>query len=348
MQAEQPPLKPMGLGDILDTVFRLYRNNFLTFIGVVALIQIPLILLQIAVNMGLSRGVARDFLLLQEALISFDPRFDSWTDLPLGNLVLYFMVTILVALFEGIIAQQIINGALANAVSRRYLRQPVSITSAYGFGGSRIFSLIIAGLLVSLLIITFSLLVSLLIITFSLIVVGIFGLGVVLVAGLTSTQGGGDAGAVLTTFVGFLSFLAIFALIMLIIIGAAILFLFVTQVVVLEGHGPIAAMRRSLHLVRSSFWRVVGTVVAVYLMVQVIALIPTTAAGLGIGAVFNDPINDFGIRQSLSMLVSYGTQILVLPLLLIAYTVLYYDVRVRKEGFDIQLQVQQRAALSGE
>lgn len=337
MQAEQPPLKPMGLGDILDTVFRLYRNNFLTFIGVVALIQIPLILLQIAVNTGLSRGVARDFLLLQEALISFDPRFDSWTDLPLGNLVLYFMVTILVALFEGIIAQQIINGALANAVSRRYLRQPVSITSAYGFGGSRIFSLIIAGLLVSLLIITFSL-----------IVVGIFGLGVVLVAGLTSTQGGGDAGAVLTTFVGFLSFLAIFALIMLIIIGAAILFLFVTQVVVLEGHGPIAAMRRSLHLVRSSFWRVVGTVVAVYLMVQVIALIPTTAAGLGIGAVFNDPINDFGIRQSLSMLVSYGTQILVLPLLLIAYTVLYYDVRVRKEGFDIQLQVQQRAALSGE
>lgn len=337
MQAEQPPLKPMGLGDILDTVFRLYRNNFLTFIGVVALIQIPLILLQIAVNMGLSRGVARDFLLLQEALISFDPRFDSWTDLPLGNLVLYFMVTILVALFEGIIAQQIINGALANAVSRRYLRQPVSITSAYGFGGSRIFSLIVAGLLVSLLILTFSL-----------IVVGIFGLGVVLVAGLTSTQGGGDAGAVLTTFVGFLSFLAIFALIMLIIIGAAILFLFVTQAIVLEGHGAIAAMRRSLHLVRSSFWRVVGTVVAVYLMVQVLALIPTTAAGLGIGAIFNDPINDFGIRQSLSMLVSYGTQILVLPLLLIAYTVLYYDVRVRKEGFDLQWQVQQRAALSGE
>jgi hypothetical protein len=337
MQAEHPPLKPMGLGDILDTVFRLYRNNFLIFIGVVALIQIPLILLQIAVNMGLSRGVARDFLLLQEALISFDPRFDSWTDLPLGNLVLYFMVTILVALFEGIIAQQIINGALANAVSRRYLRQPVSITSAYGFGISRIFSLIIAGLLISLLIITFSLIVA-----------GIFGLGIVLVAGLTSTQGGGDAGAVLTTFVGFLSFLAIFALIMLIIIGAAILFLFVTQAIVLEGHGAIAAMRRSLHLVRSSFWRVVGTVVAVYLMVQVLALIPTTAAGLGIGAIFNDPINDFGIRQSLSMLVSYGTQILVLPLLLIAYTVLYYDVRVRKEGFDLQWQVQQRAALSGE
>lgn len=337
MQAEQPPLKPMGLGDILDTVFRLYRNNFLTFIGVVALIQIPLILLQIAVNMGLSRGVARDFLLLQEALISFDPRFDSWADLPLGNLALYFMVTILVALFEGIIAQQIINGALANAVSRRYLRQPVSITSAYGFGGSRIFSLIVAGLLISLIILTFSLIVA-----------GIFGLGIVLVAGLTSTQGGGDTGAVLTTFVGFLSFLAIFALIMLIIIGAAILFLFVTQAIVLEGHGPIAAMRRSLHLVRSSFWRVVGTVVAVYLMVQVIALIPTTAAGLGIGAIFNDPINDFGIRQSLSMLVSYGTRMLVLPLLLIAYTVLYYDVRVRKEGFDIQWQVQQRAALSGE
>ncbi|MCP4424404.1 MAG: hypothetical protein GY803_07935, partial [Chloroflexi bacterium] len=43
-----PPLKlrPLSIGELLDQVIRLYRRNFLTFIGIVALVQMPLTLLQ--------------------------------------------------------------------------------------------------------------------------------------------------------------------------------------------------------------------------------------------------------------------------------------------------------------
>ena len=39
-------LKPMGYGGILDQTFELYRQNFVLFAGIVALVQIPLALMQ--------------------------------------------------------------------------------------------------------------------------------------------------------------------------------------------------------------------------------------------------------------------------------------------------------------
>ena len=39
------PLKPRGIGELLDQAIRIYRRNFLTFVGIVAIVQIPLTLL---------------------------------------------------------------------------------------------------------------------------------------------------------------------------------------------------------------------------------------------------------------------------------------------------------------
>ena len=35
-------LKPLSAGQIFDRGIRLYRNNFLTFIGIIAIMQIPI------------------------------------------------------------------------------------------------------------------------------------------------------------------------------------------------------------------------------------------------------------------------------------------------------------------
>ena len=41
-------LRPLRLGELLDQAIRLYRRNFITFVGIVAMVYVPLMILQIA------------------------------------------------------------------------------------------------------------------------------------------------------------------------------------------------------------------------------------------------------------------------------------------------------------
>ncbi len=315
----------MDLGDILDAIFRLYRNNFLTFIGIVALIQVPLILLQIGTTLLFNQQISTDLMSLVREVPAFDPEVDSFAELPIGNLLTFYSIFILFTLLQSVIVQQIINGALANAISQRYHEQPVSILSAYGFGINRMVSLVLAGIVIAVIMGIVSFLIF-----------GAFATGFILFVTLGTAQG--EGGAVIMSLLGMFLLIAGMLLTILIIVVLAVLFLFVTQAIVLEGYGPLAAIRRSTRLIRGSFWRVVGIVILLYILVQILTLLPTFALGGAIGLAFADPIQDFAMRQSLTSLVGYLAQILVLPLLLIGYTLLYYDLRVRKEGYDIELQ----------
>ncbi len=318
-------LRPMNLGDILDTIFRLYRNNLFTFIGIVALVQIPIIIFQIALNMAFNQGVTSDMVGLMHAARSFDWERDSLTDLPIHNLLAFFASLLLFAAIQGIIAQQIINGALAHAISHRYHNQPISTLSAYSLGMRRILSLVAAGLFISII-------MGLVIVVLSVVLGGCVGTFMV----MAPTQESGF----LASFISLFLVILIVLLILVAVACVAILFLFVTQAIVLEGYGPLRAMSRSIQLVRGGFWRVVGIVLTLYILIQVITLIPSSALGGAIGLIFDDPIKDMMMRQTLTTLVSYLAQILVLPLLLIGYTLLYYDLRIRREGYDLQLQLE--------
>jgi hypothetical protein len=44
-------LRPLGIGQLLDQAIRLYRRNFLKFIGIVAVAQIPFIVLQLGTSL---------------------------------------------------------------------------------------------------------------------------------------------------------------------------------------------------------------------------------------------------------------------------------------------------------
>lgn len=44
-------LRPLRLGELLDRAVRIYRHNFLHLVGIVALVQVPITLLQIAVSL---------------------------------------------------------------------------------------------------------------------------------------------------------------------------------------------------------------------------------------------------------------------------------------------------------
>ena len=47
MTAVAPDLRPLTLGEILDRAVRLYRRNFANFIGIIALVQVPLSIIQL-------------------------------------------------------------------------------------------------------------------------------------------------------------------------------------------------------------------------------------------------------------------------------------------------------------
>lgn len=325
---DQPTLRlrPLTLSDLLDATFRIYRKHFVTLIATVAVLQVPLLIVQILLDTLLGVRGIQGLQDLTEALAGFNPQFDSFNDLPLGAVVPYFAVSLLLTLAQALFVHQLVQGALTSAVADSYLGRPITIGGAYGRVLPRLPALLGAGLLLGLL---------------GFVVVGVAlgvvaGLAVLLAAAVgTSNLRGGSAVAVGILLA--LLFLAIFFAIVLATSLVLVRFVFFVQAAVVERLGPLASLRRSWRLVRGSYWRVLGIVFLLLLLVYVIAGFPAGIIGGAIGLIFPDPIRDFALRQSLTTLVGYVGQIVVLPLQLIAYTLLYYDMRVRKEGYDMEL-----------
>jgi hypothetical protein len=101
-----------------------------------------------------------------------------------------------------------------------------------------------------------------------------------------------------------------------------------------ERIGAFKALGRSFKLVRGRWWPIFGAVIAAYLMTFVISLfvslVPSAIANLI--ADDNDLVN--GIASVVGGTVS---QMIATPYLAAVITLLYFDQRVRKEGFDLQL-----------
>jgi hypothetical protein len=140
-------------------------------------------------------------------------------------------------------------------------------------------------------------------------------------------------------WVSFLTLLAILGgLILLIIPGIifAIRFLFGSTVVVVEGVKGREAMRRSWHLAKGSFWRIFATVLLAGLLASVISAvltIPTTAASLFAGS------GGWAVRGVGAALAS----VIVTPFTVLVRVLLYFDMRIRKEGFDLAVIAQDLA-----
>jgi hypothetical protein len=103
-----------------------------------------------------------------------------------------------------------------------------------------------------------------------------------------------------------------------------------TVVAVLESPpSATAAMGRSWDLTRGFRSKVFLTMVVAFLLL----LVPGIAIG-GAGALFGDPEG----AAALAILVLEAVlQIFIYPFAYVVMTVLYYDLRVRKEGFDLEL-----------
>lgn len=113
----------------------------------------------------------------------------------------------------------------------------------------------------------------------------------------------------------------------------AVVLAFAWPLVVLEDRSPTDAMSRSAELVRGYWGRVFVTMLLLSLIVVVIQWAITAPVNLIGQAVFGGGALSLGVAQLVSVLV----QMIVLPLSVTGLVVLYYDLRVRKEAFDLQL-----------
>ena len=133
---------------------------------------------------------------------------------------------------------------------------------------------------------------------------------------------------------------------------------FHAQAVLVEEVSATNALRRSRELVTGAWWRVFGILSAIVLLALMIELILVTSlmsifilSGVGGEVDFAEMIRQilqimgYNAEEAddLLFIISAVVSIFTTPILSIGVTLLYFDQRIRKEGFDIEMMVEEEA-----
>lgn len=305
---EHQKLRPMGFGDLLDAIFSLYRAHFLPFLAIASgyFIAILIVISIVFLDDSVGRG-AKIAIWISAVSVTFG--------------VSVFVVSGLVfAGTEAYLGRNIRVGAALRQAMPRFL--PC-------FVGSLLFGLIawLCGVLANIL---FVLLIESYIST-----VGVGSVNILLM----NFAVGLGAGIITVCIAGF--FLPYWS--------------FFVSTVSLEGRSMRAGLRRSRELIRGRRWRVVGTVLAIFLLpfaigfvlraVFAFLLVLTGLEGVGSFletlrwmSLWELPTNLAELRLSYALmyLINLGVDTFTIPIWVIGCTLLYFDQRIRKEGFDIE------------
>lgn len=108
-------------------------------------------------------------------------------------------------------------------------------------------------------------------------------------------------------------------------------------VLLLEGRKGFKALRRSFRLVKGRWWPVFGA--------TLVAAILSSIVGGALGAltaplIFTDSADDIVLSAVVETLVNTVSGILTTPFQAAIVAIIYFDLRVRKEGFDLELLAQ--------
>jgi hypothetical protein len=301
----------MSAGDMLDQAIRIYRRNFVPLVSIVAIINVPFALIQVIVTL-LTNPFAATF---PGASQSFDPEAFNTTTLLVGQ-----GITSLAALLAAI-AVVFQNAALVTFIAERFLDRPITARQAYRRALSRWLSLLIAVFLLALVNVV--------------LLGGLLGIYFVPFIGLAAL--GAGASSQVTALAGMLSLLFCCLLIPA-LVGIVFLdtrwSLFMPSIM-LENYNSTGGMGRSWKLVKGSFWRVFFMLLILIAILYLFTPGPILLFSMG-AVLLPNPLLLVVINSVASSLIT----IIITPLQLAVLTILYFDLRIRKEGFDLQLQMQ--------
>jgi hypothetical protein len=221
------------------------------------------------------------------------------------------LFTLLLSGLAFLIAFPILTAGLTHATAQRYLGHPTTVKASLQVG-MRYFWRVFGGALLLGLAVFF-----------------VFGLPIGVAVGVALAGGGGALWALLILAIPLALGLSIWLY---------TTWAFWTQAIVVENTRILAGLRRSAQLVSGSRWRVIGIYLLLYLIQVVLVAIPSTFAAVLQAAL---PTN---VGFALSNLISTIFTILLYPISLGTFTLLYFDLRVRKEGLDLALAAERLSA----
>jgi len=307
-------LRPLPLGELLDRAFSIYFRNIVTFSALLAIVLIPSLL----VTYFQTRGIFGWYISTIQhqisnphstpdlsALNSFAPS-DFWTGIQL--LIGFFLIPMS-------------YGAVVVGVSRAYVGLPVTFVDCYRQALRR-------WLPVMILMLLWIVLAVVLIVAFA-IVGGIFGAVGAMITGVLGSPVLGFFFAVVVIAL----MLALIGVIIMIYLTSAISFISV----VLEKIDPIRALGEAFARVfgGGQFWR--GFVLAIAL--TGIYLGGSLVIGGG-GAVLA-----FLLKAPAMYIIFAGMmQMFFVPFAVVTAAVYYYDIRIRREGYDLQMLIDKFAS----
>jgi hypothetical protein len=109
-----PQLRPLRLVELLDRAIRLYRRNFFKFVGIVAVMQIPITLFTLLSSLPTTI----------EVQVTNTLSYNESQLLATGGMCITAIITL-------VLVQGFATAALTRAVADNYLGQPISFVGAY-------------------------------------------------------------------------------------------------------------------------------------------------------------------------------------------------------------------------
>jgi len=110
-----------------------------------------------------------------------------------------------------------------------------------------------------------------------------------------------------------------------------------SQAIILENIGGADGLRRAWTLTKGYFWRVLGTSVAAGLLSFLLTIVPSLFVNFGFS--FTELPSE--VVQIIDLAVQQLGLIIILPFTVAVQVLIYYDLCIRKEGFDLMMRTEE-------
>lgn len=304
------PLRPLTLGDLLDGTIKLVRSNPKAVLGLSAVAAL-LASVPLAIGQALMLGSMGDLLTNPQAAANdpgamFGTVVTAYGSQALSLLISFIVVTLLTGVLTRILGRAVFGGKITAGEAWHLVKGRIGALFAV--------VLMLTGLALAPLVI----------------IVPLFLLLTSMVSGDSAAVGG----------------LVVLGIVVLLLYVAYLLFInarfaFATPVVVLEGRGPVEALRRSWQLVTGDFWRVLGILLLTSLLaglVSAVLSVPFSLIGTFVGMLGG---GGTGAAVLAAVMIALGSTLgamITYPLQAGVAGLLYADRRMRSEAFDLVLQ----------
>jgi hypothetical protein len=308
-------LRPLTLGEILDRTTRIYRHNFFTFVGVAA---VPVVAaFAVFVPFGIALGVTR----------VLKPGHTAPNAEIAGIVLLAMLVGLPLLLVASVVSQASLTHTAIAAQNARKLKVRDAIKSVW----PRFWRYLGLILLLALFVVIAPFAVA----------------GGILIPLIVLGAVGGTGAGIFSGIFSFLLFLALFVY----IVWRWIAYSMSMSTCIVEEKTAWQSMMRANNLSKGTR----GRIFVMYLLVMAITIVISIVADVvmfaGIAiltALGGSRVSPFatGAGLVLGLLARMTLQVMIQPVPVIALVLFYFDQRVRTEGYDIELMMEQAGLTS--